>query len=68
MSTPRYPGGNNADQPGNLVAWLHRREPVYAYRFAGGWYDIGDHEQLLEADNRLRDREGLPQRDSYTVA
>jgi len=60
--------GNNPDQPGNLVAWLHRREPVYAYRFAGGWYDIGDHEQLLEADNRLRGRQGLPERASYTVA
>jgi glucose-1-phosphate thymidylyltransferase len=60
--------GNNPDQPGNLVAWLHRREPVYAYRFAGGWYDIGDHEQLLEADNRLRSRQGLPERASYTVA
>jgi glucose-1-phosphate thymidylyltransferase len=59
--------GNNPDQPGNLVAWLHRREPVYAYRFAGGWYDIGDHEQLLEADNRLRSRQGLPERASYTV-
>jgi len=46
--------GNPPDQPGHLVAWLHRREPVYAYRFAGGWYDVGDYGQLLEADNRLR--------------
>ena len=30
------------------------REPVYGWRFDGGWFDIGDHEQLLEADNRLR--------------
>jgi glucose-1-phosphate thymidylyltransferase len=60
--------GNNPDQPGNFVAWLHRREPVYAYAFAGGWYDVGDHAQLLEADNRLRRRQGLPERDSYTVA
>lgn len=60
--------GNNPDQPGNFVAWLHRREPVYAYRFAGGWYDVGDHAQLLEADNRLRRQQGLPERDSYTVA
>jgi glucose-1-phosphate thymidylyltransferase len=59
--------GNNPDQPGNFVAWLHRREPVYAYRFEGGWYDIGDRDQLLAADNRLRVREGLPERDSYTV-
>lgn len=59
--------GNNPDQPGNLVAWLHRREPVYAYRFAGGWYDVGDHGQLLEADNRLRAEQGLPARASYSV-
>jgi glucose-1-phosphate thymidylyltransferase len=59
--------GNPPDQPGNFVAWLHRREPVYAYAFAGGWYDIGDRHQLLEADNRLRERLGLPLRDSYSV-
>jgi glucose-1-phosphate thymidylyltransferase len=59
--------GNPPDQPGNYVAWLHRREPVYAFRFAGGWYDIGDHGQLLEADNRLRARRHLPARTSYTV-
>jgi glucose-1-phosphate thymidylyltransferase len=59
--------GNPPDQPGHLVAWLHRREPVYAYRFDGGWYDVGDHAQLLEADNRLRTRLGLPRRASYTV-
>jgi glucose-1-phosphate thymidylyltransferase len=59
--------GNNPDQPGNFVAWLHRREPVYAYRFEGGWYDIGDRDQLLAADNRLRARRGLPERGSYTV-
>jgi glucose-1-phosphate thymidylyltransferase len=59
--------GTPPDQPGHFVAWLHRREPVYAYRFAGGWYDVGDLGQLLEADNRLRARLGLPQRASYTV-
>lgn len=60
-------GGNPPDQPGHFVAWLHRREPVYAYRFDGGWYDVGDIGQLLEADNRLRARLGLPRRASYTV-
>jgi hypothetical protein len=29
------------------------------------WYDIGDHEQLLEADNRLRASAGLPTRVAY---
>jgi glucose-1-phosphate thymidylyltransferase len=55
----------NADQPGRLVAWLHQREPVYGWVFAEPWYDIGDHEQLLEADNRLRAAAGLPTRAAY---
>jgi glucose-1-phosphate thymidylyltransferase len=58
--------GNPPDQPGNFVAWLHRREPVYAYRFSGEWYDIGDQAQLLEADNRMRRRAGLPERTVYS--
>ena len=58
--------GNPPDQPGNYVAWLHRREPVYAYRFEGRWYDIGDATQLLEADNRMRRRCGLPERTEYS--
>jgi glucose-1-phosphate thymidylyltransferase len=57
--------GNPPDQPGHFVGWLYQREPVYAYRIAGGWYDIGDPAQLLEADNRLRALAGLPLRDSY---
>jgi glucose-1-phosphate thymidylyltransferase len=59
--------GNPPDQPGRLVAWLYPREPVYAYRFGGQWFDIGNPEQLLEADNRWRERLGLPQRESYTI-
>jgi glucose-1-phosphate thymidylyltransferase len=59
-------GGNPPDQPGNLVAWLHRREPVYGFRFEGEWLDIGDPQQLHEADNRMRERLGLPVRDEYS--
>jgi glucose-1-phosphate thymidylyltransferase len=59
--------GNPPDQPGNYVAWLHRRAPVYAYGFAGGWWDIGDPQQLLEADNMMRARAGLPLRDTYSL-
>ena len=58
--------GNPPDQPGNFVAWLHVRAPVYAYRFPGEWYDIGDHAQLLEADNRMRRRSGLSERTEYS--
>jgi glucose-1-phosphate thymidylyltransferase len=56
---------SNADQPGRLVAWLHRREPMYGWVFTEPWYDIGDHDQLLEADNRLREAAGLPTRVAY---
>jgi glucose-1-phosphate thymidylyltransferase len=59
--------GNSPDAPGNLVAWLYPRVPVYGYRFAGEWVDIGDKRQLLEADNKLRARHGLPARGEYTV-
>jgi glucose-1-phosphate thymidylyltransferase len=58
--------GNPPDQPGNFVAWLRKREPVYAYRFDGEWFDIGDARQLLEADNRMRRRLGLPERTEYS--
>jgi glucose-1-phosphate thymidylyltransferase len=57
--------GNPTDAPGNFVAWLHTRAPVYGYPFSGDWYDIGDLGQLLEADNLLRKRAGLPQRAEY---
>jgi glucose-1-phosphate thymidylyltransferase len=59
--------GNAPDQPGNLIAWLYPRAPVYGYRFGGGWYDVGDAAQLLEADNRMRERAGLPVRDTYSL-
>ena len=52
---PRYlEEGNSPDQPGRFVAWLQAHEPVYGYRFDGEWLDIGDHEQLREADERAR--------------
>jgi len=59
--------GNSPDQPGHFIAWLHTRAPVYGYRFAGEWLDIGDRTQLLEADNRYRRRAGLAERDQYSI-
>jgi glucose-1-phosphate thymidylyltransferase len=59
--------GNPPDQPGNYVAWLQAREPVFAYRFPGRWWDIGDAAQLLEADNRMRREHGLPERAEYSL-
>ncbi len=59
--------GNSPDQPGHLVAWLHKRAPMYGYRFKGGWFDIGNLQELLTADNLMRERRGLPQRSEYSV-
>jgi glucose-1-phosphate thymidylyltransferase len=64
----RYLGnGLPPDPPGRFLVWLHEREPVYGYRFAEDWLDIGDPAQLLEADNRYRARAGLPLRDAYSL-
>jgi glucose-1-phosphate thymidylyltransferase len=66
---PRYlEEGNPPDAPGNYLVWLHAREPVYGYRFSGEWHDIGDREQLLAADNLLRERAGLPMRSEYSLS
>jgi glucose-1-phosphate thymidylyltransferase len=65
---PRYvEEGNPLDAPGNFMVWLHTREPVYGYRAEGEWHDIGDLGQLLEADNLLRQRAGLPVRAAYEL-
>jgi len=66
---PRYlEEGNPPDAPGNFMVWLHTREPVYGYRVSGEWHDIGDLGQLLEADNLLRERAGLPTRSEYSLS
>lgn len=59
--------GQSPDNAGSFLGWLAARESVYGYRFDGPWYDIGDHEQLLEADNRLRRQAGLPERGAYSL-
>jgi glucose-1-phosphate thymidylyltransferase len=59
--------GNSPDQPGRFVVWLYPRVPIYGYRFPGEWLDIGDRDQLLDADNRMREREGLPLRTQYSL-
>jgi glucose-1-phosphate thymidylyltransferase len=59
--------GNSPDQPGRFVVWLYPRVPVYGYRFPGEWLDIGNSEQLLDADNRMRERAGMPLRAEYSL-
>jgi glucose-1-phosphate thymidylyltransferase len=58
--------GNPPDPPGRFLVWLYTHEPVYGYRFTESWFDIGDPEQLLEADNSYRERVGLPTRSVYS--
>lgn len=58
--------GNLPDQPGLFVGWLQARRPVYGWRFSEAWYDIGDLEQLLIADNRARAAVGLAPREAYS--
>ncbi len=58
--------GNAPDPPGAFLAWLCEREPVYGFRFGEAWLDIGDPEQLLEADNRYRAAVGLAAREVYS--
>ena len=41
--------GNNPDQPGRLVAWLHTRVPCKSYRIDGDWLDIGSPESYAQA-------------------
>jgi glucose-1-phosphate thymidylyltransferase len=62
---PYLEGEHGSDQPGRFVGWLHRHEPVYGWVFGESWHDIGNYEQLLEADNRLRVAAGMPARDAY---
>jgi glucose-1-phosphate thymidylyltransferase len=59
--------GGSPDQPGRFVAWLHPRAPVFGYRLAGGWFDVGSPQELLAADNLLRKRSGMPERAIYAL-
>ena len=57
--------------PSTLAAtatYLYDREhlPLVATYLEEGWFDIGDQEQLLEADNRLRATRGLPTKETYS--
>ena len=63
---PYLEAEHGSDQPGRFVGWLHHHEPVFGWVFDETWYDIGNHEQLLEADNRLRRAAGLATREIYS--
>jgi len=33
------------DEPGRLIEWLHKQQPIHGYPLQGYWYDIGSAEQ-----------------------
>lgn len=43
--------GNSCDAPGNLVVYMYKQLPTYAYEFTGACYDVGTHEALAEVNN-----------------
>lgn len=42
--------GNSCDAPGNLVAYMYKKTPTYAYAFEGECYDVGTHEALAQVN------------------
>lgn len=38
--------GNSCDAPGNLVVYMYKKTPTYAYAFEGECFDIGTHDAL----------------------
>ena len=45
--------GNNPDQPGRYIGWLHKQVPVYTYQIRGRWLDIGSKETLEQANREF---------------
>jgi glucose-1-phosphate thymidylyltransferase len=52
LFTTYIAAGNNPDQPGRFIQWLHSRKPVKTFPIKGTWFDIGSKETLEEA-NRI---------------
>jgi glucose-1-phosphate thymidylyltransferase len=50
LFTTYIAAGNNPDQPGRFIQWLHTRKPVKTYQIKGTWFDIGSKETLEEAN------------------
>ena len=42
--------GNSCDAPGNLVAYMYKKMPTYAYAFEGPCFDVGTHDALAEVN------------------
>lgn len=50
LFTTYVAAGNNPDQPGRFIQWLHTRKRVKTYQIQGTWFDIGSKETLEEAN------------------
>ncbi len=50
LLTTYLAAGNNPDQPGRFLQWLHTRKPVNTFQVKGLWLDIGSKETLEEAN------------------
>jgi len=45
----------STDAPGHFFEYLSKQKPVYAFIFEGRWWDIGNLEQMEEADKEFKD-------------
>jgi glucose-1-phosphate thymidylyltransferase len=50
LFTTYIAAGNNPDQPGRFIQWLHPRKRVKTHQIKGTWFDIGSKETLEEAN------------------
>lgn len=54
LFTTYLAAGNNPDQPGRFIQWLHTRKPVKTFQIRGTWFDIGSKETLEEASELFK--------------
>jgi len=54
LFTTYIAAGNNPDQPGRFIQWLHTRKPVKTFQIRGTWFDIGSKETLEEANELFK--------------
>ncbi|CAN5427858.1 N/A [soil metagenome] len=50
LFTTYLAAGNNPDQPGRFIQWLHTRTPVKTFQIGGTWFDIGSKATLEQAN------------------
>ena len=48
--------GNDPDAPGNFIKWLCRKKDVFAFRFKGKRYDIGDMQDYINVNRVFEEK------------